>query len=70
MKEPYVRIELVDGTNTWITVCPVELNWAKDQEHYGAEEAAAVAFGGFLRNLILDQKAVSRHLRKFKVEIE
>jgi len=52
-----IRIELDDGTNTWVTVVPLA-----QPNHYGAERAAGEAFVWFLSGLIEDREAVDEHL--------
>lgn len=72
---PYIKIELVDETNTWISMYPVipegcaEIDtdaWVPDQVYYAAERAAGEAFAMFLGNLVRERPAVRRHLLPFR----
>jgi hypothetical protein len=54
---PCVRIELLDGTTTWITVCPVY-----SRDHHGAIRAACEAAAMFIANLQREADIVDAHL--------
>lgn len=57
---PAIRIELLDGTNSWVTHMPITGRYLND-----ALSTAGEVFTWFVRNLVVDQDAVERHLREF-----
>lgn len=61
MEEPFIRVELVDGTNTWITYAPL-----RQLDHVGAEMTAGEVFAHFVSNLARQREAVDEHLRPFR----
>jgi hypothetical protein len=60
VSEPFVRVELVDGTNTWVTVVPVRRTLPKPSE--GVILAAADAAGLFIRSIADSGEVVALHL--------
>jgi hypothetical protein len=55
VSEPFIRMELVDGTNTWVTVMPI-------RNIHDAEQVAGQAYTMFFASLVRDDEAVRRHL--------
>jgi hypothetical protein len=55
---PSIRVELLDGTNTWITFVPID-----QLDHTGAIRAAGEAFAWFVSNLGRDRNALDIHLK-------
>jgi hypothetical protein len=58
-KEPAVRVELCDGTNTWVTYVPLA-----QRDYIGAERAAGEAFAMFVAGLSRDRDVVNLRLRE------
>lgn len=62
MKEPYIKIELVDGTGTWVTVVPIT---SASPRHYGVILAAGEAAAMFIASLSRDAEVLDERLSRF-----
>lgn len=56
---PRIKIELDDGTGTWVTFVPIH-----QRDIHGVLRAAGEAFALFLKNLVLDTNAVEQHVAR------
>jgi predicted RNase H-like HicB family nuclease len=61
VNNPYVRVELLDATNTWVVVVPV-----RGTQYESAVAAASEALGMFITSLVRDSEAVERNLCIFR----
>ena len=57
--EPKIKVELVDGTDTWITFV-----YLRQRDSLGAKLAAGEAFALFVANLEKDSAQVDLHLKE------
>ena len=62
IKEPYILVQLVDGTNTWVTYVGV-----KQFDHVGVINSAGEAFAWFIVSLSENEEALDRHMKPFGV---